>query len=357
MGIKSLNKFLKDNYNELFDDNNIIHISNYKYKKIAIDMMSQLYHFKFNFENKWIQPFTKFITVFRENDVHVVPVYDTACHKEKEEERKKRYEQKEKLRKSIHDIENAIEVYEDTKEILPILLDFQNKKIKNVSLLNKNSNNLININLIKYHLNQKKKQDIKITKDDIEDSKQLFKILNISFYDAELEAESLASGFCIKNKVDAVLGDDTDILAYGSPVFLTKFDYRSGNCIKIEYENLLTLLNLNTEQFLDFCIMCGTDYNKNIPNIGPAKAFKLISKFQNIESIGLNSDLDVNILNYERTREIFKSYGNCNVNVLYNGFPDFNLLGLFFQKKNVNIDIEILKKSFIKDDFFVIEED
>jgi len=137
MGIKSLNKFLKDNYAELFDENNIIHISEYKYKKIAIDMLSQLYHFKFNFQEKWFSPFIKFISVFRENNVHLVPVYDSGSPKEKEEERKKRYEQKEKLRKSINDIENAIEIYEDTKEILPILSEFQNKKIKNVSLLNK----------------------------------------------------------------------------------------------------------------------------------------------------------------------------------------------------------------------------
>ena len=59
--------------------------------------------------------------------------------------------------------------------------------------------------------------------------------------------------------------------------------------------------------FVDMCIMCGTDYNPNIKDVGTVTSFKIISEKTTIDNI--KDLLDVKDLNYERVREIFKTYG------------------------------------------------
>ena len=69
--------------------------------------------------------------------------------------------------------------------------------------------------------------------------------------------------------------------------------------------------------FLDFCIMCGTDYNKTIPKIGFEKSFKLIKEFTNLENIENHLvELEMDILNYKRIREIFNYKENEYINII-----------------------------------------
>jgi dTDP-4-amino-4,6-dideoxygalactose transaminase len=63
---------------------------------------------------------------------------------------------------------------------------------------------------------------------------------------------------------------------------------------------LIKNLELKQEEFLDLCIMCGTDYNKNIPKVGSATAYKKIIELRNYgsnkkyihDSLGFNCRLD-----------------------------------------------------------------
>ena len=56
---------------------------------------------------------------------------------------------------------------------------------------------------------------------------------------------------------------------------------------------------------MDFCILCGCDYNVKIKNIACERSYKLIKKFNNLENIEENTRLDLTTLNYNRIREIF----------------------------------------------------
>ena len=58
------------------------------------------------------------------------------------------------------------------------------------------------------------------------------------------------------------------------------------------------------EEFLDFCIMCGTDYNPNIKKIGVKRSFALIQKHRSIESVGKDG-LDIAVLNHQGSRLLF----------------------------------------------------
>ena len=93
--------------------------------------------------------------------------------------------------------------------------------------------------------------------------------------------------------------------------------------------------------------MCGTDYNENVPNIGPKKAYKLLQKYKTIDGISENTELDVSILNHERGRELFRDYKKVSLKKIpLCGIPNFNRLHRFTKEHNINCSFDNLKIAF-----------
>jgi len=67
---------------------------------------------------------------------------------------------------------------------------------------------------------------------------------------------------------------------------------------------VLETLGLNMDEFRDFCILLGSDFNDRIPGYGPAKGYKLLEECRTIENIRDKKGLDITPLNYIRTREL-----------------------------------------------------
>ena len=267
------------------------HISNYRFKKVIVDTSLYMCNYKASYQEKWIGAFIKLISLFRENDVHCSFSYDTGFPAEKQEERKERMDNRNKIEEKIFNVEEAIEKYHRDGIVDQILLDFQDKRKIRPPMLGKSD--AVNIKAVEFHLDKMKKQMFTITNEDYELTRQLFKILEIPYFYAPMEAETLCADLCLQGKVDAVLTEDTDVLAYGSPVFLSKINVNSGTCMRINQEELLKEMGFTQDQFLDFCIMCGTDYNKNIFRVGPAKAFSYISEYKTIEAVAEKTGLDI----------------------------------------------------------------
>ena len=105
MGIKSqFNKFLRDICPNVFEE---IHLSEYKFKKVAIDISLYLHKFKAVCgEERWLTAFINLIGSLRRNNVHCVFIFDGKSPIEKEQEKMKRREGKDyylhlKLKKLI----------------------------------------------------------------------------------------------------------------------------------------------------------------------------------------------------------------------------------------------------------------
>jgi 5'-3' exonuclease len=350
MGIKSLSKYLRDNYGNVFKH---IHLSEFRYKKIAIDISLYMCNYKVLYDEDWLKAFVKLVSCLRENEIHCVFIYDTGYPPEKEAEKKKRIEDRKKIEEKIHRIEEAIEFYHSSGEISQELIDFQTKKKISIRTLSKTKG--INIQGIEFELRKMKRQCFTIKPEDYATTKALFDILDVPYFHAPVEAETMCSDLCITSKVDAVLSEDTDVLAYGAPVLLTKINTANSTCIQINYDKVLKEMEMTSDQFLDFCIMCGTDYNKNIFKIGPKKAEILIKKFNSIEGVRDEGKLDVSILNHIRGRELFRGYQKSDLKISYCGFPDFVKLEDFLFKKNAMINLDSLKKSFVQNN--IIFED
>jgi len=361
MGIHGLNKFLKNTCPDVYEE---IHISEYAFKKVAIDISLYLYLFKArhydpdnpNDASGWLGSFIKFIECLRKYELHCVFIYDAhgVAHPDKEKERQKRKDDREKLRTRVYHLEEAVERFHESSEVDPLLIEFQNKKMKTKRLLKQNQS--IDIKTIEFYIKKLKRQLFTVTPKDFHLTKKLFDILDVPYFEAPLEAETMCSDLCKRNLVDAVLSRDSDVLAYGAPVFLSHIDVTTGVCLRVKYTDLLENLGFISDQFLDFCIMCGTDYNKNIFRVGPKTAYKLMHTHKNIENIELNTKLDTTILNHKRGRELFREYKQANTQIPYCGFPNFQELEKFLVIYNIKIPIDSLKSSF-EQNIVIFEEE
>ncbi len=120
MGIKNLNKFLRDKSPNIFEQ---IHLSEYAFKKVAIDISLYLFKFKAVCGDRWLSAFINLISSLRRNEIHCVFIYDGQSPPEKEDEKAKRKLDKEKLQDQVCKLEDALDLYHRTGEIDKILQD------------------------------------------------------------------------------------------------------------------------------------------------------------------------------------------------------------------------------------------
>jgi 5'-3' exonuclease len=344
MGIKSLNKFLRDTCPDVYEE---IHISEYAYKKVAIDISLYLYVFKAAYQERWLRSFIQLVECLRQHELHCVFIYDSGAPPEKDAERKERADSRAKHEQRTYKLEEAIERFHETGEVDPLLVEFQTKrKIKPKRLLRPDTH-AIDIKSIEFYVNKMKRQIFDVTPADFALTKKLFDILDVPYFQAPLEAETCCADLCKRGIVDAVLSRDSDVIAYAAPIFLTNLNTDTGVCHRLHYDTILEELDFTSDQFLDFCIMCGTDYNKNIFRVGPKTAYNKILNYGSIEGIEENTKLDTSILKYKRGRELFRGYEQADIKVPYCGAPNFEQLTVFITKHNINIPVESLRKAFV----------
>lgn len=344
MGIKNLNKLLRNKFEDIFIP---IHLSEYAYKKVAIDISLYIHKYKAICGDKWLSAFIKLISSLRRNEIHCVFIFDGQAPKEKSAEKAKRREEKEKLVNYVCELEDALDSYHKTNIIQPILLNlYGQRKISPKRLLGKKDNK-IDITWLEEKIRQKRQQIIDIGPKDFDDARELFDILRVPHLTAIGEAEKMCAKLCIDKLVDSVLSEDTDVIAYGAPNFMSKIDTYQDRCTLINNQHMLAIMDITQEQFLDLCIMCGTDYNDNIPKVGSHTAFKHLLLHKSIDEIGKNTDLDISILSHERGRELFTIFPDYNLKEIpYCGRPNFVKLEVFLKKHNINISMEDLQKNF-----------
>lgn len=367
MGIKNLHHFLRKACPLIYTE---IHLSKYAYKKIAIDTSIFMCRFKTTYGRQWLDAFLQLVTILRENEVHPVFVYDTKAPVEKEEERKIRTLSRLKTKEKADTICASWETYKNLfKEknecfgldgVIP--LERENMTQELCEFINKNyaDYDAYSIVTIDNALDHMQNTLLSIRTEDFELTRTLFDIMDIPYLMASGEAEATCAVLCRMGLVDAVLSEDTDVLNYKAPKFIHKLNMNQQTLVEIEYEDMLSRLDMTEDQFLDFCIMCGTDYNTNLYKIGPEKSFRLLKKHGSIEQIKVhNPTLDMSNFPYPRVREIFKDDQKITDemvgSVRYCGVPDSQKLLEFCFKHNCRFDLPRLFRSFTTNPYFAFE--
>lgn len=89
---------------------------------------------------------------------------------------------------------------------------------------------------------------------------------------------------------------------------------------------------ITCELFMAICIASGTDYNKNMKNIGPAKVIPAIRKYGSIKKWQEDQpNLPFHILKWKRCLEIFRPYSKeylerCNITAMAFNAPELDNL-------------------------------
>uniref|UniRef100_A0A6C0D256 XPG N-terminal domain-containing protein n=1 Tax=viral metagenome TaxID=1070528 RepID=A0A6C0D256_9ZZZZ len=354
MGIKNLQPFIRKTCPHVYRECSLEH---YAFKKVAVDVSIYLCKFKTTYGKQWLDALLQFITTLREFDIHPVFIFDTEFPVEKDAEKKSRQLQRLKTREKVEhltkmweQLKNTFQEHQTTfffssPHEFQELQDLYSKICPewNVSLS-------ISICSMDQEIEKINNSMLSIRSDDYLVTKELLDILQVPYFQAVGEAEATCSALCRYHWVDAVMSEDTDVLAYGAPVFLHRMNFMTKTVIEIQYQELIHGLRMTSSQFLDFCIMCGTDYNKNIPQIGPEKSYRLLQKYESLENIQrCCQHLDVSILTFPRVRELFHlELDEKHWKIPFCGFPDMVQLSEFCFNHNCKVDMKVVEIAFFQ---------
>lgn len=135
------------------------------------------------------------------------------------------------------------------------------------------------------------KQNVRLTDEILEDSKNLLEAMGIAVIQAPSEGESQAAEIANQKLAYAVGSQDYDSLLFGAPrliqnLTLARTRKTASGMIYIspeiiELEHVLNSLGINLEQLICLGILVGTDYNRGgVRGIGQKKALELVRKFK-----------------------------------------------------------------------------
>lgn len=206
-------------------------------KRVAIDTSIYLYKFKYNTDgNDFIRKFLYQIVSFKKNNITPLYIFDGAPPVEKEALKIIRKEKKEQ------------------------------------------SDNPINI-----------------TKEDLQNLRELFDILNVYHYTPNTEGEKYCAYLNKIGKADLVFSNDFDTLVFGCKELIT---YHTNAFKSYNLQEILEDLSITLDQLIDISIASGTDYYiQGIPRMGPSTSLKKIKKQEDIKKWdNLPIDLDIDNL-------------------------------------------------------------
>ncbi len=134
-------------------------------------------------------------------------------------------------------------------------------------------------------------QTAKLSKDMIEESKELLEAMGIPVIQAPSEGEAQASVLNKNHQAYAVGSQDYDCLLFGAPRLIQNLTMSKKRKtftgvkevfpVVVELERVLNKLQINYEQLICLGILVGTDYNPaGIPGIGQKKALDAVRKYK-----------------------------------------------------------------------------
>lgn len=251
MGIRNLNKYLLENCRNSIKN---IKLSELKNKKISVDISIYLYQFERN--GNLIGGINEMINIFKFYNIIPVFIFDGKPPDEKKYILQERKNQKEK-----------------NKEKIRVLAEELNN-IANVSVEDK-QNILLNIERLE-------RQNVHITRDKIEQVKQVIRMNGATYYDAPQEADELCSMLTIREQVWGCMSEDMDMFIYGCPRVIRYFSINKSTVKLYDIKNILFELNVSFNDFKQICILSGTDYNSQNNKYNLSRSIDLFNEYMNV---------------------------------------------------------------------------
>ena len=252
MGIKNLNRFIRDNCST--ESIKCVPVSYLSGKKIAVDI--SIYIYKFVGDDCLIENMYLMLSIFKHYNVVPIFVFDGKPPTEK----------KELLIKRKNDKKYAESEYNRLKENLKsegIDDDEKQEMITTMDLL--------------------KKQFVYIQKEQINMIKEMIISYGMTYYEANGEADELCALLVLKKIVWACLSEDMDMFVYGCSKVLRYFSLLNHTLVLYDTKKIVEELGLTQKEFREICVLSGTDYNiqsnLDTENMNLHKVLKLYKKY------------------------------------------------------------------------------
>lgn len=292
MGIKDLNKLLKEECGDSYTRH--VPPSEFAYKRLAVDAPLYLHKYVHTHDRRSIvDAYVEMICRMRENKIHPVFVFDGDAPPEKKAVQQKRAEERRRQEERVAALERDLRL--DTPS--PLLLDNYNKHVRTSVLVDAD----YDPREMASYVARLRSHIVNVDDSDYDLMKQTLDALGVPWIRAPQEAEMLCVQLCRQGLVAGVVSTDTDALAARCPVVVREM--KNDHFLCVHFDDLIAKIRMTPEQFTDLCIMCGTDFNSNIPGIGWKKALRLIRQHVRIEDVPVAGK---EVLNHVRGRQLFQ---------------------------------------------------
>lgn len=184
----------------------------------------------------------------------------------------------------------------------------------------------------------------RVTQEDIDSTKQMLDLMGIPWIQAPEEADEVCVWLTHQREdgvrwVKGVVSNDLDMLPLGCKylfknmsAFLNKRAAQESTIQVISLPRTLRGLRMTYHQFIDACVMLGTDYSKNIPGVGPVKTFQMIQEHGSLRSV-LREFPNLDEDHVARLKDARNYFRNAVSNLSQN--PDFQVSYASIQQKEL----------------------
>lgn len=229
MGIKNLNRFLRENCSKSSIKKVTMH--DLTGKTIVID--TSIYLYKFISENALLENMYLMISTLLYNQVKPIFIFDGKSPPEKQDLLVVRRKEKKEAENKYIQLQTKMESIVD-----------QNAKQQ-----------LVN------EMEQLKRKFIRVRNEDIRNVKELMDAYGVNYYDAPAEADQLCAYFVNHGKAWACMTDDMDMFLYGAPYVLRNLSLMNQTVTLYDTTKILSEINMSLQHFCEIIILSGTDYN------------------------------------------------------------------------------------------------
>jgi len=229
MGVRLLNRFLKDNTFNCIQQYSLEH---YRGKRIVID--ANIYMYRYIGDNALIENYYLLCSLFRSFGIIPLFIFDGTPPEQKKDELKERSNSKKKAKEDIKNIENKIQQCNNDEEKKK--LEVQKKDAQKQC-----------IHLKTWHLH---------------DIKSLIKSNGLQYIEAPGEADHLCAKYVKDGLAYACMSEDMDLFVHGCPRVLRYMSLTKQTVVEYPIEEIIKELDLTFTEFQEMCILSGTDYTK-----------------------------------------------------------------------------------------------
>lgn len=128
-----------------------------------------------------------------------------------------------------------------------------------------------------------KRQCIHVTSKHISESFEFLTALGIPVIEAPGEAEKCLATLQATQKLHLAVSEDTDTLVSGARRWIRCFGDLNNPRLpplermatEVRLDGVLKGLELSYDAFVNFCVLCGCDFARKIPRVGPGLAYKI----------------------------------------------------------------------------------